>query len=77
MFDTIVYDLRMGIEAALGWFATLFNSVSGAWYFFLAFFVAFISYRAIVRPLLGNAVGASNSFHEQRKRTYDRSSYYE
>lgn len=65
MLDSIVFILKAGINQALYTFKTVFDAVPGIWYFFLAFFVMVISYRALIRPIIGSAAGGL-SRHENR-----------
>lgn len=64
MFHSVVSLISTGIRAALSWFGTIFDSVAGAWTFFLCFFLMFVSFRSLLLPLIGRIGG---SFHENRK----------
>ena len=52
------------VSAVGFWFAQLFNSVGGALAFIIAMFIAFLSLRAFIRPLIGSTPSA---FHENRR----------
>ena len=67
MFSSCVDILARGIKAVVTWFSNITNAIPGSWAFFLAFFVMFVSYRAILVPLIGSA---GRSFHEARPKGY-------
>lgn len=72
MLDPIVFILSSGINQALYTFKTVFDAIPGMWYFVLAFIAAFISYRALIRPLIG---GSGLSRHENRRASRSRNPY--
>lgn len=63
MFQTILTNFVNVFYAAGNWFIQLFSSVPGSLVFVIAMFICFLSFRAILRPLIGTTPSA---FHENR-----------
>lgn len=63
MFANVIGIIVSAIQSAQQWAADLFNSMPGVSNFIIAFFAMFLSYRCILKPLLGSA---PSSFHENR-----------